>query len=141
MRQAALGAVIRTVCILALAQCVACADRAVLRPVLSSRFYGIWANANPRLPSNWLIISTDGVVPYYLGEDGKCSTASTVVLGSNRVQVKEGELRLLRAEDLLVMALDDFRTVAFYKPVKVDAICRKADGTYAEGAPGIARSS
>ena len=81
------------------------------------------------------------VAVYHLGEDGKCSTATAVVLGSNRIQVKQAEVRLQRAADLLLADFNGYRIFIFYKAVKASDICRKSDGTYAEGAPGLASTS
>jgi hypothetical protein len=116
-----------------------CAAGVPHRPVLSSRFYGVWANVNPNI-NNWWVITAAGAIPYGVPENGTCITGQTVVLASNEIQVNDGTVYLRRAEDLLLMVRNDFRFVSVHKQVKRSEICRKPDGTHAQGAPLAARS-
>lgn len=126
---AALLGLLGTACILALPALTGCVDRAPLRPVLSSRFYGIWANANPRL-QNWIVITREGAVPYSLAADGKCSQYRSETLGPNELKANDATVHLRLAEDLLLMVSDDWQTIALFKRTDPNATCQRPDDTH-----------
>jgi hypothetical protein len=108
------------------------------RPVLASRFYGIWANANPRRP-DWMLIGDAGVDSYSITTDGRCVTYHAITLAPNEFQA-QAAIYIWRAEELLLMVSDDWQVAAIWKQADAKAVCRKTDGSYAEGAPKIGRS-
>lgn len=107
-------------------------------PALSSAFYGAWANAGPQA-HNWWEISDSEVVIYRIDSAGKCESAHGVVLDPEQAEVQFGTadtVTLHRQGDLLFVATEG--QVGINQRVESATICRKADGTYAEGAPHAA---
>ena len=125
LRQSALRG---TLCVLAIAQLFGCAVSTPTRPVPASRFYGTWANANPRL-QNWLIISSGGAEPYNFAPDGACTRYQVEVRGPNELKASDGTVQLRRAEDLLLGVSGDLKTLMLFKRADAGAVCRKTDAS------------
>jgi hypothetical protein len=129
-----------------LAACVAAKPDSPETPVLASRYYGTWAVDSPRYPSWWWIIdSRVGATGYVYKKDGTCGSGHAMVLGPDRIDVlsldtsgneTRNVYRLHLAEgDLLLCWDEDEAWGAIYRRVTPSDICKRADGTYAEGAP------
>lgn len=104
-------------------------------PELSSEFNGAWANAGPQA-HDWWEISNSEVVIYRVDNAGRCESATGVVLDPEQAEVRFGTTdtaTLHRQGDLLFVTSDG--QVGINQRVEPTTICRKPDGTYAEGAP------
>ena len=112
-------------------------------PILSAEFYGAWVNASPRFYSWWEISST-GAVGYGYASDGKCTSVSSLATDTDQLEIHyaspENVTLHLASGDLLLMSADSGSGVTLYKRVEADSICRRTDGSYADGAPHAAAS-
>jgi hypothetical protein len=122
----------------------ACATTNPSKPALAARYNGVWVNANPRYPNNFWVIAAGEAVSYGIGQDGKCERIAAVILGPARIDVQSGRrgigsLRLAEG-GLLIFVGDDAVSGAIYRQADASSVCRRSDGTYADGAPLIGRS-
>jgi hypothetical protein len=104
---------------------------------LARRYYGTWENVNPRY-FNWWVIGARGAENYGIALDGgKCGARAAIVTSSTSIEVPFGNsgadtLHVVEGDFLLFMSPHGF---ALHKRVSPSAICRKANGSYFEGAP------
>jgi hypothetical protein len=134
-----------TVCALAvLSACSNPKSREKNAPILSAEFYGAWINASPRFHSWWEISSTGAVGYGDAGGDGKCTSVSSLATETDQLEIHyaspQNVTLHLASGDLLLMSADNGSGVTLYKRVDADSICRRSDGSYAEGAPHVAAS-
>ena len=135
-------------CFVAATLSVGCATTVVRGPIVASRYYGTWANANSHY-HNWWAIDANGAVSYGSTQDGKCESGRAVILGPDLILIDFGDgirgtfnLRLAGGEFLLFVSEDALRAsgdphITVSKRVDASAVCRKPDGTYSEGAPHV----
>ena len=104
---------------------------------IAPEFHGVWTNVDAR-NSNWWEITAERVVNYGGGfKDGKCRSARAVIRAADRIDIQHGntssnvQLRIL--DDRLLLEGDV--GTAYHRRVLRTAICRKADGSYEQGAP------
>ena len=106
------------------------------KPAVSAEFHGVWTNVDPRA-ANWWEISAERVVGYGgLLAEGKCRRAEAAILAPNLIDIRFGNAGtvLLRAtRDRLLF--EGARGTASHRRATRAAICRKADGSYFDGAP------
>jgi hypothetical protein len=103
---------------------------------IDSRFYGTWANANPRY-FNWWDIQADRVINYGIALDnGKCGANVATIIGDNAVDIPfgtSGTVQLTMVGEELVFQAPG--VYARHKRSSPEAICRRPDGSYFENAP------
>jgi hypothetical protein len=137
-------AAIRSTCILVLALAAACAsphsDKKKRALALASEFYGVWVNTGPT-PRNWWEISATDVIVYGFDNTGKCASVHAVVLDPELPEIQLGTTdtgTLHRQGDLLMFVTEGAGQMGLHQRSEAAGICRRADGTYAEGAPHAA---
>jgi len=115
----------------------ACASGRHTAPApLSPEFQGVWANIGPQA-HNWWDISATQVVMYGFGNTGACESMHGEVVDPESAEVRFGTTAtgtLHRQGDLLLF-VTDAGNLGLHQRVEPASICRKPDGSYAEGAP------
>jgi hypothetical protein len=134
---------VRAASVLVAALAVACtsARHPAPPPALSPQFYGVWVNVG-RQAHNWWEISSTDVVLYGVDSAGRCDSTHAVVVDSEEAEVRFGTTTAgsLHLQGDLLMFMTEAGQVALHQRADATAICRKPDGTYAEGAPNAAPS-
>jgi hypothetical protein len=103
---------------------------------IAPEFHGFWANVDAR-NSNWWEIASDRVVNYGGGfKDGKCRAAAAAIVSTDRIEIQFGNKSTVQMRTLGDRLLFDGDIgTAYHRQVARSEICRRADGTYFEGAP------
>jgi len=103
---------------------------------IGSQFYGIWENIDPRY-FNWWEISATRVVNYGIAlREGKCRSDDAEIIAADVLNVpfgNAGTVHLGIIDNKLIFVSP--KGVAQHKRVQPEAICRRPDGTYFDGAP------
>jgi len=103
---------------------------------IAPEFHGFWANVDAR-NSNWWEIASDRVVNYGGGfKDGKCRAAQATIVSTDRIAIRFGNKSVVQMRTVGDQLLFDGDIgTAYHRQVERTEICRRADGTYFEGAP------
>jgi len=108
-------------------------------PTLAPQFYGVWANAGAQAHTWWQISATQ-IVMYGFDKSAHCASMQGVVVDPESAEVRfdTGTTGTFHLQGDLLVFMTDAGHVGLHQRADPASICRKPDGSYAEGAPQAA---